>query len=89
MRTSSDSLIRALEVKTVYNSVKTCNKIIVAELEKEENDEIKKLLKKLSQQIDGLSQGRKNGVSGTRNLECYRCERQDHFITIGTSIYIR
>ena len=56
-QTSSDALIRALEVKGAYNSSRIFHKVRVTELEMEEHDRIKKILEKLSQQMDGTSQG--------------------------------
>ena len=51
--TSSEALIRALEVEAAYNSSRTCHKVRVAELEMKENDGIKKIQEKLSQQMNG------------------------------------
>ena len=78
-QTSSEALIRALEVEAAYNSSRTWHKVRVAELETEENDKLEKLLEKLSQQIiNGLAQGRENGAPPKKSMECYRCGRQGH-----------
>ena len=62
-QTSSDTLIRALEVEAAYSSSKTCYKVRVTETGKEENNKIDNLLKKFSQQIiNGLVQRRENGA---------------------------
>ena len=79
-QTSSDALIRALEVDAAYNSLRMCHKVRVAEFEPEENDKLEKLLEKFSQQIiiNGLAQGRENGAPPQKSMECYRCGRQGH-----------
>ncbi|KAJ3655626.1 hypothetical protein Zmor_014748 [Zophobas morio] len=76
-QTSSEALIRALEVEAAYYSSRTWHKVRMVELEKEENDKVEKLLEKFWEKfsqriIDGLSQGLENGVPRKRNLDCYR-----------------
>ena len=44
-QTSSDTLIRALEVEAAYSSSRTCYKVSAAETEKAENNKIEKLRK--------------------------------------------
>ena len=76
-QTSSEALIRALEVEAAYGSSKTCNKVSVAEREKEEkNNQIEKLLEKVLPQIDDLIRRLKNDVSRKQSIECYRDRRQ-------------
>ena len=84
-QTSSEALIRALEVEAAYNASRTWYKVRVAKLETEEHDKVEKLLVKFSEifsqriiELDGLSQGLENGVPRKRNLECYRCGCQGH-----------
>ena len=78
-QTSSDALIRALEVEAAYNSSRRCYKARVAELETGENEKLEKLLEKFSPQIiNGLAQGRDIGAPPTKSMECYRCGRQGH-----------
>ncbi|KAJ3641735.1 hypothetical protein Zmor_028216 [Zophobas morio] len=72
-QTSSEALIRALEVEAAYNSSRTWHKVRIAELDEEKNDKVEKLLEKLSQQMDGLSRGLENVASQKKSLECYRC----------------
>ena len=50
-QTSSDALVRTLEMEAAYNSSRTCYKVRVVELETEENDK----LEKLSQEMDGIA----------------------------------
>ena len=77
-QTSSEALIRALEVEAAYNTSRTWHKVRIAELDEEKNDKVEKLLEKLSQQMDGLSRGLENVASRKKILECYRYGRQGH-----------
>ena len=71
-QTSSDALIRALEVEAAYNSSRSCYKARVAELETGENEKLEKLLEKFSPQIiNGLAQGRDIGAPPTKSMECW------------------
>ncbi|KAJ3655734.1 hypothetical protein Zmor_014852 [Zophobas morio] len=76
-QTSSDALIRALEVEAGYISSRTCYKVSIAETEKEENNKIEKLLEKLLQQIDALFRRRENDVSPKQSVDCYRWGAKD------------
>ena len=77
-QTSSEGFIRALEVEAPYNSSRTYHKVRVAELEMEENDGKKKVLEKLSQQMDAISQRLENDMPRKRSLDIYRCGSQGH-----------
>ncbi|KAJ3648816.1 hypothetical protein Zmor_020589 [Zophobas morio] len=75
-QTSSEVLIRALEVEAVYGSSRTCYKVSVVEREKEENNKMEKLLEKVLPQTDDLIRRLKNDVSRKQSMEYYRDGRQ-------------